>query len=58
MLRLLRDDNLDCDLVHGPLRLRPTLNFIRVQNVRLSGTSDPDMLAWVAQEDRVVLALM
>jgi hypothetical protein len=36
MLRLLADENLDYDLVRGALRLRPTLNFVRVQDVGFS----------------------
>lgn len=55
MLRLLADENLDYDLVRGALRLRPTLNFVRVQDVGFSGVSDPDILAWAAREARVVL---
>ena len=50
MLRLLADENLDYDLVRGALRLRPTLDFVRVQDVGLSGMSDPDILAWAAKD--------
>ncbi len=55
MLRLLADENLDCDLVRGALRRRPTLDIVRAQEVGLSGVKDPDILAWAAQESRVVL---
>ena len=55
MLRLLADENLDHDLVRGALRRRPRLDLIRVQDVGLSETEDPDILAWTAQEQRVVV---
>jgi len=37
------------------LRHLPTLDIVRVQDVDLSGTSDPIVLAWAAQDGRVVL---
>ena len=55
MLRLLADENLDYDLVRGALRLRPTLDFVRIQDVGLSGVNDSDTLTWSAREGRVVL---
>ena len=55
MLRLLADENLDHDLVRGVLRRRSQLDLVRVQDVGLSQTDDPDILAWAAREQRVVL---
>jgi predicted nuclease of predicted toxin-antitoxin system len=55
MLRLLADENFDHDLVRGTLRRRAGLDLVRVQNVGLSETDDPDILAWAAREQRVVL---
>jgi hypothetical protein len=55
MLRLLADENLDHDLVRGVLRRRSHLDLVRVQDVGLSETDDPDILAWAAREQRVVL---
>ena len=55
MLRLLADENLDHDLVRGTLRCRPQLDLVRVQAVGLSETEDSEILAWAAQERRVVL---
>ena len=37
------------------LRHLPTLDIVRVQDVDLSGTSDPIVLAWAEQDGRVVL---
>jgi hypothetical protein len=37
------------------LRRLPTLDVVRAQDVGLSGQPDPIVLAWAAQEDRVLL---
>ena len=55
MLRLLADENLNNDIVRGLLRRRPELDIVRVQDVGLSGAADPAVLAWAAQEERVLL---
>lgn len=54
-LRFLVDEDFDNDIVRGMLRHLPTLDIVRVQDVDLSGTSDPIVLAWAAQDGRVVL---
>ena len=55
MLRLLADENSNGDIVRG-LRLRqPDLDVVRVQDVDLAGADDPDVLAWAAENDRIVL---
>ena len=55
MLRLLADENLNNDIVRGLLRQRPDLDIVRVQDVGLSGADDPTVLAWAAQERRVLI---
>jgi predicted nuclease of predicted toxin-antitoxin system len=55
MLRLLADENFDHDLVRGAIRRRVGLDLVRAQSVGLSETDDPDILAWAAREQRVVL---
>ena len=55
MLRLLADENFNGDIVRG-LRLRqPDLDIARVQDVGLAGAEDADILAWAAQNERIVL---
>lgn len=55
MLRLLADENFNGDIVRG-LRLRePGLDIIRLQDAGLLGADDPDVLAWAAANDRIVL---
>ena len=55
MLRLAADENLNNDLVRGLLRRQPDLDIVRVQDAGLSGADDPTVLAWAAQEGRVLL---
>ena len=55
MLRIVADENF-----HGPvlraLRLRcPAMDVVRVVDAGLSGISDPALLAWAAENGRVVL---
>ena len=54
-LRFLADEDFDNDIVRGLLRRLPTLDVVRAQDVGLSGQPDPVVLAWAAQEDRVIL---
>lgn len=54
-VRWLADEDFDADIVRGALRLLPTLDIVRVQDVGLSGQHDRVVLAWAAQEGRVLL---
>jgi hypothetical protein len=54
MLAPAADENLNNDIIRGLLRRRPDLNIIRVQDAGLSGASDPEVLAWAAQEGRIL----
>lgn len=49
------DENFNNDVVRGLLRRKPNLDIVRVQDVGLSGATDPDVLEWAAQEGRIVL---
>ena len=55
MLRFLADENCDNTIVRGLFRRYPTLDIVRVQDVGLSGKDDPMVLAWAAQEGRILL---
>lgn len=55
MLRFLTDENFNNDILRGLLRRLPELDIVRVQDVGLSGADDPNVLAWAASEDRVLL---
>jgi hypothetical protein len=55
MLRLLADENFNGDIVRGLLLRQPDLDLVRVQDVGLAGAEDPDVLAWAAENNRIVL---
>lgn len=55
MLRLLADENFNGDIVRGMLLRRANLALVQVQDVGLAGVDDPGILAWAAENDRIVL---
>jgi len=55
MLRLLADENFNGDIVRGLHLRQPTLAIVRVQDIHLAGQSDPQILAWASENDRIVL---
>jgi predicted nuclease of predicted toxin-antitoxin system len=55
MLKLLADENFDNTILRGLLRRQPDIDIIRVQDTELYGANDPTVLAWAAQENRILL---
>ncbi len=55
MLRLLADENFNGDIVRGLLLRKGDCDILRVQDVGLRGADDPDVLAWAAEQGRIVL---
>src|SRR5437763_16800544 len=55
MLRFLTDEDFDGRLTSALLARVPDLDLVRVQDVGLMHTPDPDILAWAAAQDRIVL---
>ena len=55
MLRLLADENFDGRILRALQRQIPELDVLRVQDTPLCGAEDPDLLAWAAKENRVLL---
>jgi Domain of unknown function (DUF5615) len=55
MLLLAADENFNGNIVCGLLRRQPTLDLVRLQEVGLSRAEDPVVLAWAAQEGRILL---
>ena len=55
MLRLLADENLNGDILRGLFLRRSTLDLVRVQDTPLVGAPDPAVLAWSAENNRVIL---
>ena len=56
MLRLVSDENFNGDIVRGLFRRHPELELVRVQDVGLMQTPDPDILEWAASQGRVLLS--
>ena len=55
MLRLLIDENFDQRILRG-LRLEvPDLDYIVVQETKLKGLRDPLLLAWAAENQRIIV---
>jgi Domain of unknown function (DUF5615) len=54
MLLLAADENFNNDIVRGLRRRQPDVDILRIQDVGLSGADDPTVLAWAAQEGRVL----
>jgi predicted nuclease of predicted toxin-antitoxin system len=55
VIRLLTDENFDGDILRGLVRRMPNLDVVRVQDIGLTETPDPTILAWAAAEERVLL---
>jgi hypothetical protein len=56
MLRLLADENFNRTIVTGVVRRLPDADFPRAQDLGLQGMPDPELLAWAAQETRIVVS--
>ena len=55
MLRYLADENFNGAIVSGLRRREPALDLVRVQDVGLAAAKDPAILAWAADERRLLL---
>ena len=55
MISLPADENLDGNIVRGVLRRVRGVDIVRVQDVGLTGADDPAVLAWAADQGRVLI---
>ena len=55
MLALIADENFNRRILQGMFRVLPELDVVRTQDIGLTGISDPELLAWCAKEERVLL---
>lgn len=53
--RFLADENFDNRILAGLRRRQPAVEILRVQDAGLIGAGDPEVLAWAAQENRILL---
>lgn len=55
MLRLAADENFNNEIVRGLIRRQPDLDIVRTQDAGLLGADDQSVLAWAAEEERILL---
>jgi len=55
VLRWLADENLNNDILRALFRARPDLDIVRAQDAGLTGAADDALLAWAADQGRVLL---
>jgi hypothetical protein len=55
MVRLRADENFNGDVTRGLLLRAPDVDLVRVQDVGLQGADDANVLAWAADNGRIVL---
>lgn len=55
VLRWLADENFNNDILRALFRAKRDLDIVRAQDVGLTGTGDQALLAWAAEQNRVLL---
>lgn len=55
MLRLAADADVNGDILRGLRRRLDSLDLVRAQDALPEGTPDPEVLAWAAAENRVLI---
>ena len=55
MMRFVVDENLNNDIIRGLRRRQTPIDIVRVQDVGLYSSPDPDVLEWAAENDRILL---
>jgi predicted nuclease of predicted toxin-antitoxin system len=55
MLRLLFDENMNQRIVRGLMWHVPSLDYMVAPDVGLQGREDPHVLAWAAEEQRILI---
>jgi predicted nuclease of predicted toxin-antitoxin system len=55
MLRLASDADVHGEIIRGLRRRLPEIDLVRVQDVLPEGTPDPEVLAWSATSNRVLI---
>jgi hypothetical protein len=55
VIRFAADENFNNDILHAIWRTEFTVDIIRVQDSEASGFEDPELLRWLAKENRILL---
>ena len=54
-MRLAADENFNNDILRGIRRRLPDVDIVRIQDTEVYAADDPTVLAWTAQENRILL---
>lgn len=54
-MRFAADENFNGDVLSGLIARMSSLDIVRVQDTHLYGANDPDLLEWLAKEERILL---
>ncbi len=54
-MQLLADENFNGDILKGLRRVMPDADIVRAQDIEIYQASDPELLEWAAQTNRIVL---
>lgn len=54
-MKFAADENFDGVVLRGLLKRLPTLDIVRVQDTDMAGATDPDLLEWLAEQDRILV---
>jgi predicted nuclease of predicted toxin-antitoxin system len=55
MLRLASDADVHGEVIRGLRRRKPEIDLVRAQDALPEGTPDPEVLAWAAVENRILI---
>jgi Domain of unknown function (DUF5615) len=55
MIRLLADENFDNRIIRGVRRENEAIDIVRVQDTEIYQADDPTVLAWAAEQNRVLM---
>ena len=55
MMRFAADENFDGRMLSGLQARLPDLDVLRIQDTTMAESADPDLLDWLAGEDRILL---
>ena len=54
-MKFATDENFDNRILRGLLRRQPDIDVVRIQDSAVASAPDPVVLAWAAQEQRILL---
>jgi hypothetical protein len=54
-MKFAADENFDNRILRGLLRRQPQVDIVRIQDTEIASAADPVVLAWAAQEGRILL---